>query len=153
MPYEQNDNSKSTDKATGTTYDAAASRAGMLMRDEIYGTGSSRIAGDGQNQQAVTARNNSDAGNGDGHNHGAVEAASSGKLDAIPAVGDGHSHGSTGQVGATGADKTITPIGLDGSTLTSMLQNGALTYRQAIALSSPELASYLFSFRYNKPNI
>lgn len=153
MPYEQNDNSKLTDKATGTTYDAAAFRAGIAMRDEIYGTGPSRIAGDSQNQQAATTRNNLDTGNSDGHNHGAVESASSGKLDAIPAIGDSHNHGSTNQVAVTGADKNVTPIGLDGSTLTSMLQNGALTYQQAIAMSSPELASYLSSFRYNKPNI
>lgn len=150
MPHEQNDNSRFTDRSTGSPFEAAADKAGMAMRDEIYGTGSVHMPGDGHNQ--LTANNNiANSDNSDGHNHGSLNATSLDKTGTVPAVSDGDSRG-LNQVGVNGADKTVTPIVLDRSTLAGMLQNGALTYQQAIAISSPELASYLSSFRNNQAN-
>ncbi len=66
--------------------------------------------------------------------------------------GGGHSHG-TGMVEQTPtATASAAPAGqFDRATLAGMIQNGDLTSQQAIALSSPELASYLASFKTNKP--
>ncbi len=154
MSHEQNDNSKISDKSSASLFDAAANKAGMLMREEIYGMGAGHNAGDAHNHSGAI-QNFAVPSNGDGHNHGNIDQAAAASLDktnSILPIGDGHNHNQTGQTGTVGADKSVAPIGLDGSALAGMLQNGALTYQQAIAMSSPQLASYLSSFRTNKPN-
>ena len=154
MSHDQNDNSKISDKSSASPFDAAANKAAMLMREEIYGINVGHNAGDGHNHSGAI-QNFAVPSNGDGHNHGNMDQAAAASLDktnSIQPIGDGHNHNQAGQNAAAGADKSLAPIGLDGSALASMLQNGALTYQQAIAMSSPQLAAYLSSFRTNKPN-
>ncbi len=154
MSHDQNDNSKISDKSSASPFDTAATKAGMLMREEIYGIGVGHNAGDGHNHSGAI-QNFAISSNADGHNHGNMDqtaAASFDKLNSILPISDSHETSQAVQTGAAGLDKSVTPIGLDGSALASMLQSGALTYQQAILMSSPQLASYLSSFRTNRPN-
>lgn len=124
------------------------------MREEIYGISIGHNAGDGHNHSGVI-QNFAVPSNGDGHNRGSTDQATAANLDktnSILPIGDGHNQNQAAQNSAPGADKSLAPNGLDGSALAGILQNGALTYQQAIAMSSPKLAAYLSSFRTNKPN-
>jgi|JI10StandDraft_1071094.scaffolds.fasta_scaffold04266_13 hypothetical protein len=154
MSHEQNDNSKLTDKSTVGQFESAASKAGTLMRDEVYGSGAGHTAGDGHNHSGGP-QNFAASGSGDGHNHGVNDQNVARSLDqtnqTLP-ISDSHAHGQVAQNASASLEKPVTPTGLDRSALSGMLQNGALTYQQAIAMGSPELASYLASFRVSKPN-
>jgi hypothetical protein len=154
MSHEQNDNTKLSDKSTVNQFESAASKAGTLMRDEVYGSGAGHTTGDGHNHSG-SLQNFAVSGSSDGHNHGVNDqnvAGSLDKLNQILPISDGHAHGQVAQNASASLEKPATPIGLDRSALSGMLQNGALTYQQAIAMGSPELASYLASFRVSKPS-
>lgn len=151
MSHDQNDNFKTSDKSSGNDFELAANKAGMLMRDEIYGSGPNHNSGDGHNHNNLM-QNFGVPSSSENQNRLDQRAISS--LDKAPGVmpiGDGHDHSQAQGKDSTIAGNAVAPIGLDGTALSSMLQNGALTYQQAIAMSSPQLASYLSNFRNSKP--
>lgn len=154
MSHEQNDKLKLTDKSTVSQFDDAASRAGGLMRDEVYGNGPGHTASDGHNHSGVVQNFSADQGR-EQHNHSRGDQNAIGRLDnanQIMPIDEGRAYGQMAQNASASLDKPLNPIGLDRAALTNMLQTGSLTYQQAISLSSPELASYLSSFKVSKPS-
>lgn len=149
MSHEQNDDFKLTDKTGVGKFDDAANRAGALMRDEVYGSGVGHTASDGHSHSGA-GQNFSALQSTDQHNHSRSDQNSIASLDQanqmLP-INDGHAYGQIAQIASASLEKPTNPIGLDKAALSGLLQSGSLTYQQAISLSSPELASYLSSFK------